>query len=506
MRKKGIRCYRLPKFLSLIVGIFLLFGMQSIKIQASTTSTTITNIYMDKDIKMNIDGKEVTGKLKNKIIRLVDVKDKTRYFTKTIGNEISRVYDGTYDIYDLTEKRITSTSHYGLKPSGTISASNGVVTSETARMNYYNVTFYKDINDTTKLVEKEVVAGNKVSQPTDPSKDKHTFIGWVDKDGNAFNFDKAIEGTTEVYAKWEKKYAILVVAGQSNAVGYDESDVIDESSKLYEVNPRVNQLGLYGDDNLKIIPLTETAQNFQDMRRIEAKGIQLPLGNLLLNYIPEDYEIVIIPAAYGGTGFTTSASFGQYDPVAKKPISIDKGLRWGVTSAYYETIKGRIGHLLDLNPDNYYIGTVWCQGEHDGANPSGHKTAFEAMTNDFFAYFNANYPNRGGIDGGTWSKDQWFIYESVPYWTTVGKHDKATGVKQIFENYKAWSTNTYVDIDFGEDSRLFTNETNGATKGTIYSTSGTPATHYGNGAFAKLVAPKVIEKMEESGVISKIQK
>lgn len=54
MRKKGIRCYRLPKFLSLIVGIFLLFGMQSIKIQASTTSTTITNIYMDKDIKMNI--------------------------------------------------------------------------------------------------------------------------------------------------------------------------------------------------------------------------------------------------------------------------------------------------------------------------------------------------------------------------------------------------------------------------------------------------------------------
>ena len=227
MRKKGIRCYRLPKFLSLIVGIFLLFGMQSIKIQASTTSTTITNIYMDKDIKMNIDGKEVTGKLKNKIIRLVDVKDKTRYFTKTIGNEISRVYDGTYDIYDLTEKRITSTSHYGLKPSGTISASNGVVTSETARMNYYNVTFYKDINDTTKLVEKEVVAGNKVSQPTDPSKDKHTFIGWVDKDGNAFNFDKAIEGTTEVYAKWEKKYAILVVAGQSNAVGYDESDVID---------------------------------------------------------------------------------------------------------------------------------------------------------------------------------------------------------------------------------------------------------------------------------------
>ena len=171
-------------------------------------------------------------------------------------------------------------------------------------------------------------------------------------------------------------------------------------------------------------------------------------------------------------------------------------------------MKGRIEHLLDLNPDNYYIGTVWCQGEHDGGNPTGHKTAFETMTKDFFEYFNANYPDRVGKDGGVeWSKNQWFTYDTVPYWTTVGAGNagNASGVKQIFDYYKTWSPDTYVNINFGTNSALYTNQTNGATV-RAYITSSIRPSHYGNGAFAQLVAPSVIEKMEEAKTIPSIEK
>ena len=91
------------------------------------------------------------------------------------------------------------------------------------------------------------------------------------------------------------------------------------------------------------------------------------------------------------------------------------------------------------------------------------------------------------------------------YWTTVGKAPTASGVKQIFNNYKTWSPETYVSINFGANSALYTNETNGATT-KPYITSVTQASHYGNGAFAKLVAPAVVEKMKSANVIKPLEK
>lgn len=55
---------------------------------------------------------------------------------------------------------------------------------------------------------------------------------------------------------------ILCVAGQSNAVGCDESyvsaDYLDQLDRT-----RIRQLGLYGDDNLNVIPLGVCAQSYQ---------------------------------------------------------------------------------------------------------------------------------------------------------------------------------------------------------------------------------------------------
>ena len=96
-----------------------------------------------------------------------------------------------------------------------------------------------------------------------------------------------------------------------------------------------------------------------------------------------------------------------------------------------------------------------------------------------------------GDFGGVWNKEQWFNVETVPYWNS--KYENAA---VIWDNYREWSPSTYVDIEFGNNSSQYTNETNGTGL-----TSSIRSSHYGNNAYADLVAPAVFEKMLEAGVI-----
>ena len=168
------------------------------------------------------------------------------------------------------------------------------------------------------------------------------------------------------------KYVVFAVAGQSNAVGYDESPVDTKFTYANRDTNRIKQLGFYGEDNLQLIDLGYCAQNMQDMRAHNragtetagTKGIHLPLANLMLDYIPEDYGVLVLPIAFGGTGFT-SGSTGTYDADLKKPSNTGSGSgttaqKWGVDTPYYNTLKDRIIHALNLNEENLFAGIVWC--------------------------------------------------------------------------------------------------------------------------------------------------
>lgn len=279
-----------------------------------------------------------------------------------------------------------------------------------------------------------------------------------------------------------RKYMIVCVAGQSNAVGYDESPVTKENEAGMD-NPRIRQLGLYGEENLHVIPLGTCAQSYQDMRPfgnpqnpgLGTKGIHLPLARRLLDLIPEDYGLLMISCAYGGSGFTVG-EYGPYDENALAPVP---GVwRWGVSSNYYRGMKERIAYALDLNPGNRFLGVVWCQGEHDSGDAVGQKAGFEAMTQDFFAHFKKHYPGR--VHSGDWDKGIWYAYETVSYWYTQGECAK------IWENYRSWNPDTYVEIPRETDS----NETNGTGI-----TARIRAAHFGNDAFERVIAPRVAQCM-----------
>lgn len=294
------------------------------------------------------------------------------------------------------------------------------------------------------------------------------------------------------------KFIIVCIAGQSNAVGYDESPV--ELTGLYHCQDsrRIKQLGFYGNDNLQLIDLSYCAQSMQDLRPHNnaesttpgTKGIHLPLANLMLEHIPEDYGILMLPIAYGGTAFTAGTD-GTYNPHTKKPEETGFGegttlLKWGVDTAYYQTLRDRIIHALNLHPDNKFAGIIWCQGENDAEHPDEHFPAFLEMTEALFASLNASGLS-DRVPKKVWDKDIWYPLETVSYWYTL------EGCVKIWDNYKNWNPNTYIEIPRDTHS----NEVNGTGQ-----TAKIRGAHFGNNSYADVIAPRVLNKLLERNAFS----
>ena len=302
------------------------------------------------------------------------------------------------------------------------------------------------------------------------------------------------------------KWFIVCVAGQSNALGYDESPVSNVISKNLNPN-RIRQLGLYDHHNLQIVPLTHHADAYENVTgrsnpatpdKKGTKGVHLPLANLLLNEIPEDYGVLMIGTAFGGTGFTNktrSNGLDNYNAELKKPntytVRKDGQYNWGKESAYFYGMRDRIKHMLDLNPENIFGGVVWIQGEEDYADPAGHKVGFTEMTTEFFRYFNeeneGKYKNQ--VAKRVWDKDLWYCVETVNYFYDELNADA------VWQNYRDFNMKTYVEIPRDTDSN--------AINGTSGPTTPMARGHFGNDAYTKVIAPRIFKKMSENGALIK---
>lgn len=282
------------------------------------------------------------------------------------------------------------------------------------------------------------------------------------------------------------KILVIATAGQSNMEGYDESPITADDVAL--MGDRIKQLG-FKTNNKELIPLDVCAENFQDMSSFTnpasisghtgTKGVHLPLANTMLQYIPNDYIIVILPCAYGGTGFS-SGDVGTYDSVNMKPSA--GVLKWSATSPYYQALRDRLKLVLDMNPNNKFGGLIWCQGEADGANPDANKTGFNAMMAQF-ATDMKGYENQSLF--GAYDKSCIFIYETIaPYW--YQSYANASGVRDIWKNYRSYIDKNFVEIPW----TAHTNATNGTG-----ATSSTKTAHFGDNAFKTWVAPRLANRI-----------
>ena len=402
------------------------------------------------------------------------------------------------------DKCLLGDGTYGELPSG----GSSITLDETPTEGSNNAVKSKGVYSSIKTVSDEVTRTsqtvtehtNKISQNTNSISTLGTNIQRVEESVELLS--ETVDNIQQTGGATEKtydKFVVVCIAGQSNAVGYDESPVDTKFTYANIDTDRIKQLGFYGEDNLQIIDLGYCAQSMQDMTAHNragtdtagTKGIHLPLANLMLDYIPEDYGVLMLPISFGGTGFT-SGSAGTYSDELKKPTNAGAGQgttaqKWGVDTPYYNTLKDRIIHVLNLNEENLFAGIVWCQGENDKSNATGHYSGFQAMTEALFTALND--ANLGGrTPKGTFDKDIWYNMETVSYWYSQGQ------CQQIWDNYKTWNENTYVEIPRSTQS----NEVNG----TGQTTQNYPS-HFGNNAYQKVVAPRVLQKMIDMNTFSK---
>lgn len=66
----------------------------------------------------------------------------------------------------------------------------------------YTVTF--DSDGGSEVPSQTVNSGSKATEPNDPTKEGFTFEGWVDGNGDPFDFDTLITSNITLYADWEQ--------------------------------------------------------------------------------------------------------------------------------------------------------------------------------------------------------------------------------------------------------------------------------------------------------------
>lgn len=364
----------------------------------------------------------------------------------------------------------------------------------------------KQLDDKTEISTLDFIAGdnieitkNDTSITIKANVDNTQIDGGTNIDGILTDIKdiRVNPNTTNTYlpsatTNEKEKVFVLAVAGQSNSVGYDESAITQDI--VNTMNDRVLQLG-YNTNNLgyyKLEPCADTMQNMKVDKTTNTlnvngykgtKGIHLPLANELLKYLPANYKIIIVPVAFGGTGFGTTFQLGTYDATTKKAST--NARRWGVDTPFYKTLVDRIKHVLsDTTYDSVFGGVVWCLGEFDAMNANNTQTLInnwdsfiERFSNDLQSFASKSISKSISVYS-------WYNYDSTYYWYKTYRSNYSSIMNKMLDSL---GRNNF--IRFPNDATQ-TNETNGTGQ-----TSSNRPTHFGNNAFnelARLVARKIV--------------
>lgn len=199
------------------------------------------------------------------------------------------------------------------------------------------------------------------------------------------------------------RWFILVIAGQSNAQGFGEALPLTED---LIGSPRIKQFGRfrgmrpdhqYEDRWNKIVDASHALDDVKDMRfanlsgnhdlsRAGTVGPGIFIARRLLDYLPPDAGILLLPQAHGGAGmgfgeagvYTPPEQCGPHDQpgasigraIYNFPGVVDQNcngaMRWaGEDSPLYLDLLQRLRAALQINPLNRLLGFVWVQGESD---------------------------------------------------------------------------------------------------------------------------------------------
>ncbi len=119
--------------------------------------------------------------------------------------DLKAVWDGTYDVYDVTER---GSGFDGADTGVDITVSGADVDSKEP-VDYYTVTFYDGnipYGDSTEQKPQIILKGQKAKRPADPAKADAVFGDWKPLAGtDGFDFEQSvISSATNLYARWRE--------------------------------------------------------------------------------------------------------------------------------------------------------------------------------------------------------------------------------------------------------------------------------------------------------------
>lgn len=139
----------------------------------------------------------------------------------------------------------------------------------------YTVSF--ESNEGTAVPQQSIESGGKITEPTDPTRPEHTFVGWFKESTleTAWDFDAdTVSGDMTLYAKWEAAglYVyfdanggsgsldpILCTAGESKELPFNNTQITREGYKFISWNTVPDRVG--GTEYRQQADVTLTSSN-----------------------------------------------------------------------------------------------------------------------------------------------------------------------------------------------------------------------------------------------------
>jgi hypothetical protein len=133
-------------------------------------------------------------------------------------------------------------------------------------------------------------------------------------------------------------YDIIIVAGQSNAVGSGMGAFSDDRSR----DALILQLGRFADEK-KIVQATDGLQHWDFPFNQTYAGLGMSFAREYAKNLSTNRRVLLIPVAKGGSSI----------------------LQWSRDQTYYSDMINRVKYALSLNSQNRIVAFLWHQGETD---------------------------------------------------------------------------------------------------------------------------------------------
>ncbi len=189
--------------------------------------------------------------------------------------------------------------------------------------------------------------------------------------------------TKEQATNTNRPIRVFIVAGQSNAVGYNN---IKEYQKGREEFPKE----LLHQPRILFWQATTSSWGTLRVTDSGSFGPEIAFSYDLAVAMPDE-QIAIIKYAVGGTGIARSTDYTDYIPKLKN--FVDRGKNWhpplgdreagGLYQRLIENVRNAISTLDDEHQQWEFAGCLWMQGEHEAGISQKMAQDYEGLLTDF---------------------------------------------------------------------------------------------------------------------------